>query len=164
MIETLTLQHHPKEGGYFSQTYASEITLAGSDRKLMTVIYYLLSDDSPVGYMHKNRSDIVHFYHGGAPIKYWLITPTGELSVYLLGPDIANGERPQLVVKGGDWKVTQLCLDKTRPNDADPLDYGLISEAVAPGFDYRDNEIATLDTIKRLFPHLVGQLAPYIVN
>ncbi len=63
-----------------------------------------------------------------------------------------NGETPQLVVNGGDWKVSLLCSGE----------YGLISEAVAPGFEYDDNEIATVEMVRQLFPELVSLLDPYI--
>lgn len=69
----------------------------------------------------------------GSAIKYLIIPPDGRIKEQILGPDLMNGEVPQLVVNGGDWKVSQLCSGE----------YGLISEAVAPGFEYEDNEIAT---------------------
>lgn len=41
-------------------------------------------------------------------------------------------------------------------------EYGLIGEGVAPGFDYRDMEIAQADEIRQQFPNLWDQLEPYI--
>ena len=105
-----------------------------------------------MGYLHRNNSDIIHFYHLGSPIKYLIISPDGKIEEQILGPDIANGELPQLVVKGGDWKASQLCSGE----------YSLISEAVAPGFEYEDNEIATLEVINQLFPGLVSCLEKYM--
>ena len=154
LIQKLQLERHPFEAGYFNQTHASDLTMdtESGKRKLLTVIYYMLTDDSPCGYMHKNKSDIVHFYQMGSAIRYWVISPEGQFSEHWLGPDLANGQQLQLVVKGGDWKISSLSGGE----------YALISEAVAPGFEYSDNEIATLDQVKTLFPQLLAKVENYI--
>ena len=59
---------------------------------------------------------------------------------------------PQLIVPGGYWKAAVL----------ESGEYGLLGEAVAPGFDYRDMTIAKLDDIRTEFPALINELAPYI--
>ena len=154
IIEHLELEPHPNEVGYFRRTYESSLMInrEGSERRLLTSIYYLLTSNAPLCYMHRNRSDIMDYHHLGAPIRYFIIAPNGKLREQVLGGDVVNGQFPQLLVKGGDWKVAQLCSG----------DYGLISEAVAPGFDYEDNEIATLEQLDSLFPHLVESLKAFI--
>ncbi|TQV89846.1 cupin domain-containing protein [Aliikangiella coralliicola] len=155
VIDSLNLVPHPNEGGYYRRTYESKRNINGDDglpRKLLTSIYYLLTSDSPIGHLHKNCSDIVHFYHLGASIEYLIISPDGKVEKKILGPDIANGETPQLVVKGGYWKASQLHHG----------DFGLISEAVAPGFEYKDNEVATTEVINQLFPELVSSVGQFI--
>ena len=154
LIQMLQLTPHPKEGGYFIRTHEADLAVntdVGS-RKVFTTIFYMLTDDSSCGSMHKNKSDIVHFYQMGAAIRYWVISPQGQLSEYWLGPDIANGQQLQLVVKGGDWKISQLVDGE----------YCLIGEAVAPGFEYCDNEIATLELVKTQYPHLLPKIENYI--
>ncbi len=150
LIESLQLESHPLEGGYFKRTYTSQMSIeSGNNRRALTSsIYYMLTDDQPIGYLHKNASDIVHFYHMGGAIRYLIISPEGMITEKILGPDIANGQLPQLLVRGGHWKAAQLCSG----------DYGLISEAVSPGFDYADNTLANLAQIQQLFPHLVDQV------
>src|SRR5690606_40803653 len=75
LIDTLGLDAHV-EGGYFRRHYEP-----GSGRRLatehgqrfsMTCIYYLLTADSPIGHFHRNRSDIMHFFHAGDPLTYYL--------------------------------------------------------------------------------------------
>lgn len=156
LIDTLKLQPHPMEGGYFSRTYESDLHLRaeGDSRLLATSIYYLLTDDSPIGFMHRNRSDIVHCYHLGGSIKYTLLNAEGKLQNVVLGPDIENGEVPQLVVKGGCWKIAELVEG----------DYSLITEVVVPGFEYQDNEIATYNKISQLFPELAPKLRKFIAD
>ena len=45
IVKKLNLLPHP-EGGFYSETYRSEITIPGKDRKLMTSIYFLLTSEN----------------------------------------------------------------------------------------------------------------------
>lgn len=135
LIDRLQLEAHP-EGGYYRRSYASDQQLG--ERPLMSCIYYLLSADSPRGYLHCNRSDILHFWQGGSPLHYTLLSPEGDIKRVTLGPDLERGQQLQLLVPGGWWKASQLLSG----------DYGLISEAVCPGFDYRDHRFAQAEEIR----------------
>lgn len=154
-IDKLSLVKHI-EGGYFSETYRATEEMAtlreGSERSLMTSIYYLLTDDRPIDRLHKNQSDIMHYFHAGSPITYILVDLEGRLHKVKLGLDLSQGEVLQLLVPGGYWKAAVL----------EAGEYGLIGEAVAPGFDYRDMTIATPDKIRAQFPTLWNELAPYV--
>ncbi|MEO1589887.1 MAG: cupin domain-containing protein [Cyanobacteria bacterium J06632_22] len=155
IIQKLGLVEHV-EGGYFAETYRATATLTtervGQDRNVLTSIYYLLTDDRPIDHLHKNKSDILHYFQAGSPITYLLITPSGQLERHVLGLNLAAGEVPQLLVPGGYWKAAVL----------ESGEYGLLGEAVAPGFDYRDMEIAKAKAIKADFPNLWEQMAPYV--
>ncbi|WNO09749.1 cupin domain-containing protein [Teredinibacter sp. KSP-S5-2] len=147
-IQRLNLELHPLEGGYFKRTYESSRSVGNGERKLLTSIYYMLTEDSPIGYLHRNKSDILHFYHAGSPIKYLIVSPSGELDEKILGPDVSLGQEPQLLVKGGFWKASELCEGE----------FGLISEAVSPGFEYADNELA----ISKALGEISSKLEKYI--
>ncbi|MCI5178242.1 MAG: cupin domain-containing protein [Candidatus Electrothrix sp. AW3_4] len=129
IITLLNLEPHPSEGGYFRRTYESALscTTENGSRMLLTSIYYMLTKESPVGFLHRNKSDILHYHHR---------------------------ETLQLLVPGGWWKASRLCAGES--------DYGLISEAVAPGFEYADNEIATEGLVQQFFPNIKTQLDSYI--
>ncbi len=60
LIRKLQLQPHV-EGGYYRRTYNSQHNSGEPQRSLMSSIYYLLTDDSPIGYFHRNQSDIIHY-------------------------------------------------------------------------------------------------------
>ena len=155
LIEKLSLESHI-EGGYFSRTYSSDLKidiLADSKpRCLLSSIFYMLTDDSPIGHLHKNKSDIIHYFHGGSPLTYLILHPDGHLDKKILGDDLDKGQQLQLIVKGGCWKATEL----------ETGEFGLISEAVAPGFDYEDMELAEETLIKNQFPHLWDQVSKYV--
>ncbi len=147
LIEALNLEGHV-EGGFFRRTYeATEQPRVDGDqgeRFSMTSIYYLLTGEGPVGHFHRNRSDIVHYFHLGDPITYTLIHPDGELETVTMGPDPRQGHRLQLTVPGGIWKASRL--------SPGPLGYGLISEAVSPGFDYSDMTLGQTSRLIEAFP------------
>lgn len=126
LIETLQLEPHPLEGGYYKRTYQSQLSVATKtgERSLMSSIYYLLTQEQPIGYFHRNRSDIVHYYHLGGAIAYWLVSPDGAVERRVMGSDLAAGQDLQLTVPGGYWKASEL----------NSGEFALISEAVAPGF------------------------------
>jgi len=155
LIEKLSLERHI-EGGYFSRTYRSDLTMSvpydTKPRRLLSSIYYMLTDDRPLGLLHKNKSDIIHYFQGGSPLTYIIIKPDGTLEKKLLGADLDKGHQLQLIVRGGYWKATELATGE----------FGLVSEAVSPGFEYEDMELAEGSVIKNLFPHLWDQIAKYV--
>ncbi|MEJ7597740.1 MAG: cupin domain-containing protein [Kofleriaceae bacterium] len=157
LVEQLGLVRHP-QGGFFRQTHETAWSVETADRADgrrpgLNMIFYLLTRESPIGHFHKDRSDIVHYFHLGSPLTYLTISPAGELSTTILGPDLARGHVLQLVVPGGTWKATVL-----------DGDFGLLSEVVAPAYDPRDMEIATAERLTRLFPHLTDRVLPYVAR
>ena len=145
LIEQLGLEAH-EEGGYFRRTFEAghrdKIDTEHGPRFTLTSIYYLLTRESPTGHWHLNRSDILHFFHLGSPVTYYLIHPSGELETVVMGPDPAQGHLLQLAVRGGTWKASQL------PEG----EYGLVSEAVAPGFEYEDMELGDREILLGKYP------------
>jgi len=155
VIENLSLERHI-EGGYFSRTFRSDLTTrvpySAAPRYLASSIFYMLTDDSPLGCLHRNKSDIIHYFQGGSALTYLIIHPDGKLDKVFLGNDLAAGQKLQLVVRGGCWKATELTTGE----------FGLVSEAVYPGFEYEDMELAKEKVIRRLFPHLWDDIAKYV--
>ncbi|MFK5895249.1 MAG: cupin domain-containing protein [Pseudomonadota bacterium] len=143
IIQKLNLTSHI-EGGYFRRTYTSEqqFDLGSSKRALLSSIYYLLTDDSPIGHLHKNQSDIMHYFHSGSPIKFTLISPQGDLQQVIVGQALQCSQQLQLLVPGGYWKASELLEGE----------YALISEAVFPGFDYDDMQMASHQQIHNEIP------------
>ena len=151
LIAALDLVRH-QEGGYYRRTFQSDdqtmLSTAGGPRYRMTSIYYLLTQDSPIGHFHLNKSDIVHYYHLGDAIEYTLIFPDGRLKTIEMGSDIIAGQRLQLHVPGGIWKASRLMAGSSG--------FGLISEAVSPGFDFADMEMGSRRQLSEQFPEHLG--------
>lgn len=147
LIQRLNLEPHV-EGGFFAESYrpqnAFKVDTEHGERSILTCIYYLLTNQQPIGHFHRNRSPIVHFFHLGDPIDYFLLTPNGEMQHKILGPDVNLGHTPQIVVDANVWKASKLHCNE--------VGYGLIGEAVAPGFDYQDMQLAQRDKLIQAYP------------
>jgi purine nucleoside permease/predicted cupin superfamily sugar epimerase len=158
LATALNLEAHV-EGGYFRQTFKADhrpsIATENGNRVTMTSIYYLLSAESPIGHFHMNQSDIMHYFHIGDPITYYLLNSDGSLQKTILGPDPTKGHQMQMMVIGGTWKASRV------PTDG-KYGYGLIGEAVAPGFEYTDMQLGKTAVLLKKFPQhkqLIEQLS-----
>lgn len=151
LIKRLELKPHI-EGGYYRRTYQSPLSTeaTGYSRSLLSSIYYMLTDDKPIGHFHRNQSDIIHYWHAGEALCYWLIDPDGQLTKTELGP--AGDQQLQLLVPGGFWKATQLKQGE----------FGLLSEAVCPGFDFSDMQLASHQQMQQDFPALIQEISHLI--
>lgn len=147
VAKSLNLSGH-LEGGYYRRTYESthldQLDTEGGQRFAMTSIFYMLTKESPIGHWHLNKSSIMHYYHLGDPMRYYLIYPDGRSETVVMGSDVANGQLLQLHVPGNVWKGTELL-----PGEKG---FGLISEAVVPGFDYADMTLGRLDDLVKKYP------------
>ncbi|MFD8021304.1 cupin domain-containing protein [Streptomyces lavendulae] len=152
--EALGLEPHI-EGGYFRQYYESVGTLetGRGTRPLANTIHYLLDRESPIGYLHMNNAHITHFLNAGGPIHYQMLSPDGVVHEVVMGEDAAAGQVRVFTCPGGWWKASRL---------PEGVSHGLISEIVAPGFDYRDQAIARIDDLARQFPGAVERLRPCV--
>ncbi|UXY33126.1 cupin domain-containing protein [Streptomyces sp. HUAS TT20] len=152
--DALKLTSHV-EGGYYRQYYesATSVHTSRGPRPTANTIHYLLDQDSPVGHLHLNTAHITHFLNSGGPIRYLLLAPDGEVHEVTMGDDLAAGQVLTFTCPGGWWKTSRL---------VDGAGHGLISEMVAPGFDFRDQAIARAEQIAGQFPAAFEVLRPYI--
>ena len=148
-IQTLGLEPHP-EGGYYRQTYRSNLLLPkgalpgdfGGPRPASTAIYFLL-EDGTFSAFHRLRSDEVwHFYVGGALLVH-VIGSDGHAAKIQLGSDPDTGGVLQAVVPAGCWFASEV-----RDRGA----FALVGCSVAPGFDFEDFELAKREVLSNQYP------------
>ncbi|KAK4452384.1 RmlC-like cupin domain-containing protein [Podospora aff. communis PSN243] len=181
VIATLGMQAHG-EGGFFSETdrdprlvpspfpnTAASTGKAGPDllsaqrsgfdpafRNTSTSIYYLLTPASPQGFFHRNRGRTVHTLHRGRG-RYVIIhgnEPGHRVETFVVGQDIAAGERLQWIVEGGKFKASFLLPDRDTSGSETGESGGLlISETVIPGFEYFDHDFL----VRKSLVELVGE-------
>jgi predicted cupin superfamily sugar epimerase len=140
LVEKLELLPHP-EGGFYKETYRSEHTIPGTERQLMTGIYFLLTSKN-VSRFHRIKSDELWFYHAGSPLIVHTLDENGHTQNHV-GLDFQAGQYPQfLVPKNTIFGSSVLNEDS----------YSLVSCVVAPGFDFEDFELFTKAELLPLFP------------
>ncbi|WVN89070.1 uncharacterized protein L203_104286 [Cryptococcus depauperatus CBS 7841] len=130
VVAALNLTPHP-EKGYYIETFRDVATSEG--RAASTTIYYLLEGDAGPSHWHRVLDAVeVWHYYAGAPLQLSLSLDDGQpVRNVVLGPDIWNGERPQRVVRCGEWQHAQSLGEWT-----------LVGCSVAPGFRFEGFEMA----------------------
>lgn len=121
------MEPHP-EGGWYVETWRADAR--ENDRACGTAIYYLLEAGQRSHWHRIDAAEIWHYY-AGAPLTL-SISPDGETSEdRTLGPDIAAGARPQIIVPPNAWQAAESCGAWT-----------LVGCTVSPGFLFKTFEMA----------------------
>ncbi|WP_420144255.1 cupin domain-containing protein [Sphingobium sp.] len=121
LIEALALAPHP-EGGWYRKTWRA--TAPAGERAGGTAILFLLEAGQR---SHWHRVDAAEhwLWHAGAPLTLSIAPPGEQAHDHVLGPDILNGQMPQILVPADYWQA------------ASPLDgWALVSCTVTPGFEF----------------------------
>ena len=150
LIRALGLEPHPKEGGYFVETYrsAGEIPPAvlgvpyRGPRAYSTAIYFLLTPDT-FSAMHRLPTDEIFHFYLGDPVEMLQLHPDGTVRHAMLGADVSAGVCPQLLVPGGVWQGSRLCAGGA---------FALMGTTVAPGFDFADYETGEGQALIAAYP------------
>jgi uncharacterized protein len=158
-IKKLGLISHP-EGGYYRESYRSDemipvgglpVRFAGGERVFSTAIYFLLSGRDFSAFHRLHSDEMWHFYTG-APLTIHSLDEKGGYSRWRLGCDGEKEAAFQVVIKAGSWFGASL----------EEIDsFALVGCTVAPGFDFRDFEMADRSELIRLYPEhraLIEQL------
>lgn len=129
IIKTLGLTPHP-EGGHYAETWRA----SGPGRASGTAIYFLLQAGEVSHWHTVDAAEIWHFYAGSPLILSISKTNDGPARDHLLGPDLAVGQRPQLLVPPGHWQ-------SARSTGA----FTLVGATVSPGFEFETFHLAPPD-------------------
>ena len=139
VIEALALQPHP-EGGWYRETFRDAEPAGG--RAHSTAIYYVLGAGDVSAWHRVDAAEVWHFY-AGAPLALTLSPNGHDGQSHRLGPDILEGQKPQIVVPAGWWQTAESLGHWT-----------LVGCTVAPGFTFSSFEMAPKDW--RLTPRPPG--------
>lgn len=90
----LRLEPLPGEGGLFRRTYA--------DTHSSVIYFMLLAPDFSA--LHALDGVETYHWYAGSPLQMLLLHPGGQVEQPVLGPDIAAGATPQLVVPARVWQ------------------------------------------------------------
>ena len=126
IIDRLGLAPHP-EGGHYRETWAAP----GPGRPAGTCIYFLLKAGERSHWHRVDAAEIWHFY-AGAPVTLRIAaTAAGPAEAHALGPDLAAGARPQILVPRGHWQAAEAGAG-----------WALMGCTVSPGFTFEGFELA----------------------
>jgi predicted cupin superfamily sugar epimerase len=151
LIAALALKPLPIEGGYYRETYRSDLLLPataiasryGASRAAATAIFYLLTRET-FSALHRLPTDEVYHFYLGDPVDLLLLGPVeGQGAVATLGPDILSGQTPQAVAPRGVWQGSAL-----RPGGR----VALLGTTMAPGFEFADYEAGDRGSLSSAFP------------
>ncbi|MBI5242585.1 MAG: cupin domain-containing protein [Elusimicrobia bacterium] len=150
LIRLYGLVPHP-EGGYYRETHRSIGTIPKAvlpaqycgPRHYSTAVLFLLPEGS-VSRLHRLLSDELWHFHLGGPLELFAIHPDGKVESLTLGQDVLAGQKLQHAVSAGCWF------------GAAPLPgsgYSFLGATVAPGFDFKDFQLADSESLASKFPH-----------
>ena len=61
------------------------------ERGICSSIHYMLTKKEAIGCWHFNKSDILHYFHSGNSLKYYLIDNEGKMETKVLGVNWNEG-------------------------------------------------------------------------
>jgi predicted cupin superfamily sugar epimerase len=150
IMALLNLTPHPKEGGYFRETYRSSETVSEKAlpiryrgiRTFGTAIYYLLTPET-FSAMHRLQSDEIFHFYLGDPVDVLQLWPDGSGKAITIGSDILKGMQPQVIVPKGVWQGARLLSGG---------DFALLGTTVSPGFEFADYESGRRHELVKSYP------------
>lgn len=159
LIRHFSMSQIPDEGPWFTLTYRSEDTLSrgalprryDADRAAGSAIVALVTA-TDFSALHRLRTDEIWHYYGGDPLEILILRPDGSGETVVLGPNVLQGQKPQVTVPHGAWQGA-------RPLGRDSGTYTLFGNTLAPGFEYADFEMGYRDELQKTYPGFAAAIA-----
>lgn len=133
----LGLEPLPHEGGRFRRTFA--------DAHSSAILYLLVAPEFSA--LHRLTATEVYHWHAGSPLRLLLLHPGGRVEEPVLGPDVADGQRPQLAVPAGVWQGSS-------PEGA----WALVGTTVAPPFGWEMFTLGDRDDLTAAHPGAAARI------
>ncbi|MFA6571927.1 MAG: cupin domain-containing protein [Bacteroidota bacterium] len=148
-IEKLNLTTHP-EGGFYNEIYrSSELVSAnalperyGEARCFSSSIYFLLKGEQKSKFHRLKTDEIWHFYEGSV-VEIFILNEDGSIIVKILGKNVEKNEYFQIVVPRDNWFGARLIDNES---------FALLGCTLAPGFDFKDFELADRSELLKEYP------------
>ncbi|MGK7755259.1 MULTISPECIES: cupin domain-containing protein [unclassified Roseovarius] len=126
IIATLDLSPHP-EGGFFRETWRA----SNEGRAHGTAIYFLLRGEDHNQWHKVDAAEIWHYYAGAPLVLSISESEAGPARDMVLGPDLTEDQRPQVIVPPDGWQMARSTGD-----------YTLVGCTVSPGFEFEQFTMA----------------------
>lgn len=127
LIRTLGLAPLPGESGYIGLIGRSalQVSLEGHTLAAQSQVYYLLTREVPVNFLHRVASEDTHVLVDGGPVDYFVFHEGGRAEKVTLGRDHEAGERLAFAVPAGAAKALRL---------HEAAGYALMVNVLSPGW------------------------------
>ncbi len=158
IIKSLDLHPHPT-CGFTHEIYRSALQVPAADlpagydgpRTLGGFLYFLVTDQARIR-VHRIRSDQMYHHYFGDPLEVLLLYPDGRSAVCVVGPDLAAGMRPQLLVPGGTFHAGRI-----RPVG----NYALLGTSVWLRAEPSDVEMGNVELLTAKYPTAKAEIVSF---
>jgi uncharacterized protein len=137
VAELLGLEPLPGEGGLFRRTHI--------DAHSSAIYYLLLAPDFSA--LHRLSATETYHWYAGAPLRLLLLDADGRVTEPVLGPDLAAGQRPQIVVPAGTWQ-----------GSSPAGEWSLVGTTTAPPFDWAGFELGERAALTARYPEAAERI------
>lgn len=152
IISKLKMTPHP-EGGYYVETYRSDNIVIPKnaknedreERKGCSCIYFLLKGgEDNFSAWHRLKFDEIWFFQAGSSLTLYFIDEEGSFKKIKLGNMLEDKDVTfQVFVKAGHWFAAEV---------DDPGLFTLVNCVVAPGFEFKDFQLASRFELLKQYP------------
>jgi uncharacterized protein len=115
---------------------------------LGSALYFMVTPGAPVR-LHRIRNDQLYHYYLGDPLEVFLLHGDGSSERVIVGPDLRNSQRLQLLIPGNTFHTARLVGQRR---------WFLGASTEWPGVIPADVEIGNLDEIANKYPAVASDL------
>jgi predicted cupin superfamily sugar epimerase len=142
--------------GFVRVTFVSKESIAAGGlpvpfaegRPLGSALYFMVTPHAPVR-LHRIRNDQLYHYYLGDPLEVFLLHTDGHTERIIVGPDLRNGHRVQLLIPGNTFHTARLIGRRQ---------WFLGASTEWPGVVPADVEIGNLDELAGIYPSVAADL------
>ena len=145
--------------GFVRVTFVSEKRIApgglpppfAEGRPAGSALYFMVTPEAPVR-LHRIRNDQLYHYYLGDPIEVLMLRIDGTTERVVVGPDLRNGQRVQLLIPGNTFHTARV-LGQRR--------WFLGASTEWPGVEPADVEIGDVDALGAKYPDVANDLRAF---
>jgi hypothetical protein len=155
IIELLGLT--PGTCGFMATSFRSPLEVApggAAPRTIGQALYFLVTPQARVQ-CHRIASDQVYHHYAGDPLEVLLVPDEGEGRVAVVGPDLAAGMRPQLLIPARTFHAARVL-----GNGA----FALMGTTSWPGVAEGEFERGSAQLLARRSPGLAGVIDEFLAH
>ncbi|MGA7433248.1 MAG: cupin domain-containing protein [Xanthobacteraceae bacterium] len=120
-------------------------------RPIGSALYFMVTREAPVR-LHRIRNDQLYHYYLGDPLELFLLHADGKSERIVVGPDIAAGQRVQLLIPGNTFHTARLLGAKPGQVGLEATRWFLGASTEWPGVIPADVEIGDLEVLAAKYP------------